>query len=484
MSLQTFAEYFGLNKGQHELDFVDILVNDGDVPLFIDPYAISKRRDRWSIQCHNSIVAFFQEVVDAIRDSNEKKAKTMLLGLHEPNETRFGLSRGAEPRGRGIGGDQANAIYSALVDSSAVRTGFLRDLEDAELLIEGISRDKISDISINIIRHKLIEYTQFQCNLFDIPMNSVPSGNIWNQDKEEWESDYVFLPVCHSRSVVLVPKAIARFDIEFNHQEYYRHFVLNFLQAEHLSANSSLVRVLKDGRRKEPSKKSLMAKFPLSKQYLYEFSKDHPEVLQRYKQSKQYAVREVSDVSLEEANRKQRKINFVELGERLDSIPVGSLRATDFHNHIKGVLTAIFYPHLINPQKEQEIHEGRKRIDLVYENAAREGFFMSLPNIKKVPSAYVFAECKNYSSDPANPELDQLSGRFSTNRGRFGFLVCRTVEDKELFFQRCRDTAQDDRGFIIPLDDDDLKLLLQFKSENKIREINNFLDGAYRKLVM
>ena len=56
MSLQTFSEYFGLNKGQHELDFVDVLVNDGDVPLFIDPYAISTRRDRWSIQCQNLIM--------------------------------------------------------------------------------------------------------------------------------------------------------------------------------------------------------------------------------------------------------------------------------------------------------------------------------------------------------------------------------------------------------------------------------------------
>ena len=57
---QTFSEYFKLNKSQYELDFVDIPVNNGDIPLFIDPYAISRRSDRWSVQCHNLIVNFFQ----------------------------------------------------------------------------------------------------------------------------------------------------------------------------------------------------------------------------------------------------------------------------------------------------------------------------------------------------------------------------------------------------------------------------------------
>jgi len=69
-----------------------------------------------------------------------------------------------------------------------------------------------------------------------------------------------------------------------------------------------------------------------------------------------------------------------------------------------------------------------------------------------VPSAYIPAECKNYSSDPANPALDQLAGRFSTKRGKFGLLICRKFDNKNLFIQRCKDTAQDGRGFIVPLD--------------------------------
>ena len=80
-------------------------------------------------------------------------------GLREPNQTRFGLSRGDRPHGRGVGADQALELYDALSQSAAVQTGLLKDLEDCELLIPGISSDKISDITTNIIRPNLIEYT-------------------------------------------------------------------------------------------------------------------------------------------------------------------------------------------------------------------------------------------------------------------------------------------------------------------------------------
>jgi hypothetical protein len=487
MAIKTFSEYFNLNKTQYELDFVDVPTNKGDISLFIDPYAISKRNDYWSVDCHNAIVDFFQNVIDRIRKKNERQVEYMLSGLREPNQTRFGLSTGKNPRGRGVGGEQTIDLYNALADSTAVKTGFIKDLEECELLIEGISRDKISDISTNIIRHKLIEYTQAQCELWGITTSNVPSGPVWDSSSKKWTSYYTNLPVCNGRSVLLVPKAIARFNLEFSHQEYYQHFVLNFLQSEHLDANSSLVRTLKDGTKRPPFKKALKELHPLTKQYLYEFSKQHPEVLKRYRQSKNYNLNEITveDLLLFAFEKSEEEIaDFDSLAKELDSIPTGDADAKKYHNHITGVLTAIFYPYLINPKKEQEIHEGRKRIDIVFQNAAQEGFFFELPNNKSVPSGYVAIECKNYASDPANPELDQLSGRFSTNRGKFGFLVCRNLKNKNRFFQRCKDTAQDGRGFIIPLDDTDIKELLALRKNKNYSGINNFLDTCYRKIVM
>jgi hypothetical protein len=72
----------------------------------------------------------------------------------------------------------------------------------------------------------------------------------------------------------------------------------------------------------------------------------------------------------------------------------------------------------------------------------------------------IFVECKNYAEDPANPELDQLAGRFSPKRGQVGILVCRKIGNKKRMAERCRDTANDNRGYVIALDDDDLKKII------------------------
>jgi hypothetical protein len=39
--------------------------------------------------------------------------------------------------------------------------------------------------------------------------------------------------------------------------------------------------------------------------------------------------------------------------------------------------------------------------------------------------------------------------------------VCRGFENKELFKKRCRDTAYDHRGYVIVLDDNDLRTLVE-----------------------
>ena len=80
---------------------------------------------------------------------------------------------------------------------------------------------------------------------------------------------------------------------------------------------------------------------------------------------------------------------------------------------ILGVLEFIFYPDLIYPQSEFPIHQGRKVIDIKFTNAAREGFFFGARLNLGTRAINVFIECKNYSHDPTNPELDQLAGRFA-----------------------------------------------------------------------
>ena len=443
-----FSQFFELRKNQAELDFVDVPV-DGDIPLFIDPFAISQRPDRWSQACHHTLISFFQRIVENIRSNRKEQAKELLLHLREPNETRLGLSAN-QPQGAGIGDFQAELIYMALQDSSAVRTGFLSSLEECELMIEGIGWDKISDLTTNIIRLHLIDYTHEQCDLLNIPLQTVTQPPYFDPNLMQWVASYVELPLCENLPVLLVPKVIVRYHPAYDHRRYYRNFVLEYLKSENLEAGSSLVRTLRNGRR-VVYKKDLEGIFPCTKDFLYHFSREHPNVLQEYRETLERFERIDRRSEIDPSD--EGEIASI-LAQVLRSIPAGSANATEYHSLMVGMLEFLFFPNLLYPKKEREIHEGRKRIDILMENGARSGIFHRLHDVRRIPCAYIPFECKNYLTEIANPELDQISGRFSVNRGMVGLLCCRHFEDRGLFIQRCRDTFVDGRGLILPLEDE------------------------------
>jgi hypothetical protein len=473
-----FSDRFQLNRVQAELDFVDVELNQ-DQPLFLDPYALQVRGDPWSADCSQTVSMFFQTLVDAIRANNDGFALHLLSALHEPRETRLGLSQG-HFSGNAIGTDLASEVLSALKQSRAVKTGFLRDLADAELFIPNISHDRISDLTTSLIRRQLIEYTQQQCKFHGVPLiGTVASGPLWDSARGEWIEEFVQLPVADGQKILLVPKLTVRWKTLLTAPEYYNHFVLNFIQArELLNPSLGLVQLLKNGK-KRVTKKSLKDIFPGTKEFLLEFSEKNPSVLEEYKR-----VRAESGVSTgSDIGKDFDEVAFARaLIHQLKTIPAGSDSASMYHHFMKGCLEFLFFPALSHPQIESEIHEGRKRIDITFLNSDREGFFHRFPSITRRSAIQIIVECKNYSSDLGNPEVDQIAGRFAHHRGWLGLLVCRNNQDGERLIARCRDTAREDRGYILPLDDGDLIGMLSLIEAGRRDQVTGRLDLLLREL--
>jgi hypothetical protein len=445
--MAKFSKHYGLDKTQSELDFVNVKL-DRDNPLFVDPYAISLRQDEWGRKAHGQLVLFFQSVIDAIRDGRASDARELLSHLQEPNETRLGLSKG-RPQGTGIGPGQADDLFRVLSKSEAVRSGVLTSLEECELMIEGIGNDKISDLATNVLRGNLVEYTQDQCRLHGVPMTSVSVGPTFNKQRRRWENRFFDLPVANGRPILLVPKSIVRRKPAYEHRRFYRHYALNFLQAEHLRADSSLVRTLRDGRR-VVRKKDIEVNFPCAKEQLFAFARDHPDVLEEYRRdlAALHSRPPSNPIEPEDEIAIARALQMA-----LAAIPAGGAHAGAYHKLMIGIVEFVFFPNLVCPRKEHEIHEGRKRIDILSENAATEGAFHRLHDVRSVPCNWIPIECKNYSSDIANPELDQMIGRFSVRLGRAGIIMCRQFVNRPLFVQRCRDAYNDQQVVIVCVDD-------------------------------
>lgn len=214
------------------------------------------------------------------------------------------------------------------------------------------------------------------------------------------------------------------------------------------------------------------------------FTKENPEVLTRYKEFYRSLEGARGALKLEEFQEDFDESEFSDLLiSELKKIPSGGDDADRYHRFIIGTLEFIFWPNLIYPVKEHQIHEGRKRIDISYTNAAQSGFFHRAHSAHNIMSNFIAVECKNYSKDPANPEIDQLSGRFSTRRGKLGLLLYRDVSDYKLLCQRCADTAKDDRGIIMPLGDDQISEFLEYVRSGKRHQIDGSLETLFRQVV-
>ncbi|MBU1266504.1 MAG: hypothetical protein KKB60_00810 [Gammaproteobacteria bacterium] len=245
--------------------------------------------------------------------------------------------------------------------------------------------------------------------------------------------------------------------------------------------NSFLVQHRRDGAPFVTKKSLEESVAPYSKEYLVGFTESHPEVFRDFKGWVRETSRPLHNEELSEENAPSVAQFLI---DRLAGIPSGGEAATIYHRTVVGILELLFYPNLVSPVIEQEIHNGRKRIDITFDNSAREGFFFNLHNVHQTPCQYIFVECKNYSRDVANPEIDQLSGRFSINRGKFGFLLFRQAENMDALVARCRDTYVDHRGTMIPLCDVDLIDVLSSIAGGEENTIEQLLSNKLRQIVL
>lgn len=452
----------------------------GDDRLYIDPRALRTLRTARTDECVMLLQDFFGTVIAAIRNGKHAQARMLLRQLREPNETHLGLSTGYA-RGHALGPGSAHNVWDALVNSEAVKSGLLEELEETVLMIEGISFDIVSDIATNVIREPLIRFTQEQCAAHGISTKNVGSGPLWDPGRHEWTQRFEELPVAGTGKLLLVPKLLVRKQLHFRPDDYFQHYILDYLQQAEISANTELVYLLKDGTPRV-DKKALVAKYGHGKRVAVDITKQHPAILDDYRKAKRaQATKSMSHEELANEMPGASAPDWVELLAGVKTVAPGKKGATQYHHAVAALLKALFHPDLAHPEVESQLHDGRKRIDITYSNQATGGFFGWVA--KHHPAMYVVIECKNYSGDPENPELDQVSSRFSPSRGKIGFLLCRSFEDKALFLQRCRDTASDQRGFVIPLDDDDLTAMVEARKLGQIDTITGILKDRFDQLV-
>ena len=474
--MPKFSKHFKINAPQSQLDFVDVST-DYDLPVYVDPYALEIQDDVWSGQCSELIRTFFKEVLEALRKDDMTRAVNLMSHLHEPPETFLGVSKG-EPKGRGVGAKQARQIITGMKKSKAYESGVLSDLSEVALFVERVGRDKISDLTTNILRKKLSEYTQQVCDLFGIEVEDYNGPPAWDGVRKNWVSQLYKLPRIDDIPVMLVPKFAVRRELSLNSQEFYNKQITDFLMAEHERATSSLTAA-----RKAPpkvTKGEIREKNPKSKDMLADFAAEHPHLLDIYKDLAREEARIMVNIAKDDISVAQA---CIDLQKALQATPPGPEHADRYHMIAMHALTLCFYPDLVQPHKEWEINDGRKRIDVVYTNAADTGFFSHRRDANNTAATMLIVECKNYSKNIANPELDQLLGRFDNNRGHLGFVMCRKIDNPTKLLSQCRDYAKPRKAYMMVFDDEDVLELLEARKMGDEDRIEGMLHAKFRAII-
>ncbi len=211
-----FSEKFNIEIRGNESWFDPIL--DNDTKLFIDPMLVFQNNLSDFKNSRKKITNFFQEAFEKVAKAkghiNGKKFDAIqMLQFKEVKETLIGYSNYGS-KGSGMGEVFSEKIFHAIIDLMELGVEDLGSyLSTFEMFVEGIGRDRISDMISNILKEELIKYTQEVCKDYSIPMKKFMITNYCYDSKLGWISKKVDLPENpyeKNRAIILIPKEFLR----------------------------------------------------------------------------------------------------------------------------------------------------------------------------------------------------------------------------------------------------------------------------------
>lgn len=226
-----FSELYHVRKAKSD-DWFDPIIGY-DTRLFIDPFLVFKTKIKLFENSHYKIIKFFNEVFKLIARSHSdhdstfyKKAVSSLV-FPEVAELSLGyVSSGTKGAGSAYG---FSRIMADAIDN-AIRRGIksIEHFEELEIFNEGIGMDRISDMTANILKEELIEYTQEICRIHSIPMRRKRLRNTsFDFDGMRWLNEEVELPWNNKNSlpILLVPRRFLDKLPEINSTDFWDYLV-------------------------------------------------------------------------------------------------------------------------------------------------------------------------------------------------------------------------------------------------------------------
>ena len=431
------TDYHGIMLGQDDVDFV-IPFLDEDIPFCVDPFLLWKSPSQQDNALHAALLNSFNYLGYLANSGNSDEAVNRLIRASECNEIGLGFSR--KRKGARIGKELSSKIVSLFTLISQVKRAGFTHIEEIQLFVDQISKDRISDITCTFLKSFLIDYTIEQCRKYGIPLADVQINDVYDQRTHKFfDSEKVELPANpeSSRPILLVPKRWLRSAPWITCDDYEKSYFLE--------------KILKENE-EHPSKGEILL-----------FNRNNYGIVEAYIREKERSQVDCRNdpmflpIPVLSARRKLVDIK---------KLPSGKDQNADrkYEDLMCQLMASLLYPHLDFAAEQSRTDSGVLIRDLVFYNNRSVDYLNDI--FQLYDSRQIVMELKNVKSIERE-HINQLNRYLSNEFGRFGILVTRNNLHKTMF-RNTVDLWAGQRRCIVTLTDEDVELMVDvFESKQR-----------------
>jgi hypothetical protein len=439
------TDFHGILAPQSSLDFAIPFLRE-DIPLYLDPFLLWRSPSQQDQALHTSLINAFNHLGYQLQKGDSEKAASTLIRASECDEV--GLGTSATRKGKRIGRAKAVEILDLFARIPQYKNRGFRHFEEIQFFVDGISRDRISDIACNFLKSFLIDFTIGQCRELGIP-TSACEVEVYDYRKNEFSREAVQLPVSpeDGRAIILVPKRWLRFTPWIAYDDYFKN---HCPQDDIAHAGEVLERV-----------------------DVLNYNRAHYDVFDAYITAKERSFEDChgdplfSQIPVVSAKRKLAEIK---------KLPTGKTDAADvaYEKAIGELLPSLFYPHLDFAALQSRTETGAVIRDLIFYNTQDTPFLKELRD--DYEARQIVFEMKNVA-EVSRDHVGQLNRYMTDSLGKFGVLVTRHAL-KKARMQSTIDLWSGQRRCIITLTDMDIEQMVEV-FDSKQRDPLDILKKKY-----
>ncbi|KPP82320.1 MAG: hypothetical protein HLUCCA04_06170 [Oceanicaulis sp. HLUCCA04] len=423
------TDYHGIMLAQEDADFAIPFFGE-DIPLYVDPFLMWRSPSQQDMALHGALLAAFNYLGQLALTGRQDEAVNALIAASECDEV--GLGSSPTRRGKRIGKAKAEELLAIFRRIPHYATHGLSHIEELQLFVEGISKDRISDFACSFLKSFLIDFTIDQCRRLGIPTEPKTVSNVWDPRSRTFVEVTTTLPIdpTDNSPLLLVPKRWLRFVPWISYEEYFeKHCPQD--EISHEPENLTRVEVL-------------------------QYNRDNYGVIAAYVAAKERAFQDAvndplfSQIPVRSARGKLAQIK---------KLPTGKTDGADakYEAAVGQLLPSLLYPNLDFAKLQARTDSGVSIRDLIFYNTRRTPFLQELH--ADYGSKQITFEMKNVAA-VERTHVDQLNRYMADELGRFGVFVCRTPLTRAIM-QRAIDLWSGQRKAIVTLTDTDLEQMVE-----------------------